>query len=145
MAYFSDLSKQCEMTGCRNHDFLPFECEYCNLNFCELHRNIQDHLCPKSKGFDSKVVLCEYCNLVIPDKKEEIKEHLIYKCSYKKNKKFILVCNKKECKTVLNGINNYKCKNCKKNFCLPHRYPDVHNCIQEPKEKSFFQKYFFFF
>ncbi|SBS98433.1 AN1-like zinc finger family protein, partial [Plasmodium malariae] len=100
MAYFSDLSKKCELDGCRNHDFLPFKCEYCGLNFCEFHRKVQEHTCSRLKNIDlNKVVLCEYCDLVLPD--------------------------------VLNDINNYICKKCKKNFCLPHRYSDAHECGKE--------------
>ncbi|SBT70773.1 AN1-like zinc finger family protein [Plasmodium malariae] len=140
MAYFSDLSKKCELDGCRNHDFLPFKCEYCGLNFCEFHRKVQEHTCSRLKNIDlNKVVLCEYCDLVLPDKEEEIEKHLIYKCSYKKKKRTIIICNKKGCKTVLNDINNYICKKCKKNFCLPHRYSDAHECGKEYTEKGFFE------
>ncbi|KOB61017.1 hypothetical protein PFHG_02748 [Plasmodium falciparum HB3] len=72
-------------------------------------------------------------------KKEDIQNHLIYKCLYKKKTKSILMCNKRDCKKVLNGINNYICKKCRKSFCLPHRYSDVHNCIKSDEEKSFFK------
>ncbi|ETW31940.1 hypothetical protein PFUGPA_04617 [Plasmodium falciparum Palo Alto/Uganda] len=108
MACFSDLSKECDMEGCRNHDFLPYKCEYCKLIFCEFHRNAEEHLCSKLKDMElNTVVLCEYCGIVLPD--------------------------------VLNGINNYICKKCRKSFCLPHRYSDVHNCIKSDEEKSFFK------
>ncbi|ETW44453.1 hypothetical protein PFLG_01054 [Plasmodium falciparum RAJ116] len=140
MACFSDLSKECDMEGCRNHDFLPYKCEYCKLIFCEFHRNAEEHLCSKLKDMElNTVVLCEYCGIVLPDKKEDIQNHLIYKCLYKKKTKSILMCNKRDCKKVLNGINNYICKKCRKSFCLPHRYSDVHNCIKSDEEKSFFK------
>ncbi|GAW81514.1 AN1-like zinc finger family protein [Plasmodium gonderi] len=140
MAYFSDFAKKCDLDGCRNHDFLPFKCEYCGLSFCELHRKIQEHACANLKNADlKKVVLCKYCNGVLPDKMEEIEKHLIYKCTFKKKKNSIMICYKKDCKTVLNGINNYTCKKCKKNFCLPHRYSDAHGCVKENSEKSFFK------
>ncbi|KMZ92782.1 hypothetical protein PVMG_01368 [Plasmodium vivax Mauritania I] len=139
MAYFSDFARKCDLDGCRYHDFLPFKCEYCGLSFCELHRNIQDHSCGKSKAADSKrVVLCDHCNGVLPDKDEEIEKHLSHKCTFKK-KKSLMMCGKKGCKTALNGINNYTCKKCKRIFCLPHRYFDAHGCVKENSKKSFFE------
>ncbi|KJP88806.1 hypothetical protein AK88_01496 [Plasmodium fragile] len=145
MAYFSDFARKCDMDGCRYHDFLPFKCEYCLLSFCELHRNIQDHACANSKAADlKKVVLCDYCNGVLPDKEGEIENHVNHKCTFKKKKKSLVMCGKKGCKTVLNDINNYTCKKCKKNFCLSHRYFDTHGCVKENSHKSFFEKYLYF-
>ncbi|GAB67025.1 hypothetical protein PCYB_103750 [Plasmodium cynomolgi strain B] len=100
MAYFSDFTRKCDLDGCRYHDFLPFKCEYCGLSFCELHRNIQDHFCAKSKAANLKqVVLCDHCNGVLPDKDEEIEKHISHKCTFKK-KKSLVMCGKKGCKTV---------------------------------------------
>ncbi|SBS84699.1 zinc finger protein, putative [Plasmodium ovale curtisi] len=108
MAYFSDFIKKCELEGCRNHDFLPFKCEYCGMSFCELHKKAQDHACSMLAQIDiKKVVLCEQCNVALPD--------------------------------VLNDINTYICRECKKNFCLPHRYCFSHNCPKEIREKTFLQ------
>ncbi|SBT72279.1 AN1-like zinc finger family protein [Plasmodium ovale] len=146
MAYFSDFIKKCELEGCRNHDFLPFKCEYCGMKFCELHKKAQDHACSMLAQIDiKKVVLCEQCNVALPDKPEEIKKHLIYKCPHKKKKTPVMICNHQGCRTVLNDINTYICRECKKNFCLPHRYCFSHNCPKEIREKTFLQKYFFFF
>lgn len=41
---------------------------------------------------------------------------------------------------VLNDINSYFCKQCKKTFCLPHRYDFTHKCISDNKyKKGFFE------
>ncbi|CAD2108083.1 zinc finger protein, putative [Plasmodium vinckei] len=139
MAYFSNFIQKCQFEGCRYHDFLPHKCEYCELLFCELHKKAQDHVCSKLKHSDlKKVILCEYCNAVIPDEEEEIKWHLLYKCTYVKKTNKPKICDREKCTTVLNDINSYFCKQCKKTFCLPHRYDFTHKCIADKKHKKGF-------
>lgn len=44
---FSDIGAHCELEGCNQKDFLPFECEYCHKKFCLEHRLVAKHNCEK--------------------------------------------------------------------------------------------------
>lgn len=145
MALFSDIAIKCELPNCRIHSYLPFKCVHCNLNFCELHCAAEEHFCKKAENKNPRKKACEYCGSIIIDKREEIEKHLTHECRKKKHSLYI--CQKNDCKTVLNGVNFFRCKFCKMMFCLPHRYPEIHNCYkkEKKKKKSFVEKYFYFF
>lgn len=40
---FSNLGKHC--SKCKQQDYLPFECDYCNKILCKEHRSGSNHKC----------------------------------------------------------------------------------------------------
>jgi len=45
MSEFDHIGTHCAMELCHQHDFLPFQCQYCQLNYCSHHRQPNDHHC----------------------------------------------------------------------------------------------------
>ena len=60
MALFGDLGSKCALSGCNQHDFLPFTCEACKSTFCLEHRTRESHNCSASPK-ESSVVICDVC------------------------------------------------------------------------------------
>lgn len=140
MALLSDAAIKCDMPNCRIHTFLPYKCKLCNLNYCDIHSTTEEHCCPFKEN-DSPKIICDYCDILLVNTQEEIEKHLIHECTYKKKKKkSLMICNMQNCKTVLNGINDFKCKQCNMLYCLKHRYPEVHQCQEKKKKKQSFIK-----
>ena len=109
---FPSVGKHCH--ECNQLDFLPFECKRCENNFCRKHINLDKHNCPGTPRY-------KYKNEIKP-----INIQYNYPCSYKN-------CKKKEYINLL-------CRNCKRNFCINHRYPDDHKCHLRKEKKSLFKK-----
>jgi len=112
---FSDLGKHCEL--CRQLDYLPIQCNLCKKFYCKLHSSYSNHNCIK---FEKK-----------KKKKKNNKSIYNYNCTY-------LNCKKKE-------IIKFECKFCRKNFCINHRLPELHYCLNlnnlnEKKENNFKKK-----
>ncbi|KAJ2623688.1 hypothetical protein GGI26_002135 [Coemansia sp. RSA 1358] len=49
-----DLGNQCAFEDCKQFDFLPFTCKYCQKQFCTIHGNIVVHNCPCAPQGDNK-------------------------------------------------------------------------------------------
>jgi len=104
---FSDLGKHC--SDCKRQDFLPFYCKKCEKYYCSDHRTHHE---------------CAIQTVQTPVKKS----------SKKYKKKIELKCNL--CKKHLKSYLAFKCKNCKKTFCIEHRYLDIHNCKNSKNSRS---------
>ena len=101
---FSDLGAHCEFTGCGIQDYLPFECKYCNKNFCLEHKNHENHNCI---GYRDNVIKTNYIKKKIP-------------------KNVCHICKKNE-------MIDLKCPKCNKNICFAHRHEFNHECIKDPE------------
>lgn len=61
---FAEVGKHCQMTHCKQQDFLPFKCEFCFDIFCADHRRPDDHKCKSNDPNaidDNFVILCPIC------------------------------------------------------------------------------------
>lgn len=129
---FIYLGSHCSHPICNQQDFLPFECEGCRKKFCVDHRLKKDHGC-QVETLGTQVFLCPICHKGIEIFQGETWDSLfathmaLSQCTPATPYK----CPVKSCKTVLTHINSLTCPTCKLQTCLPHRYPDSHNCICE--------------
>jgi len=134
---FGNLGKHCSETTCRQKDFLPFTCKFCEKTFCLDHREFSAHSCPKQNKGDIRAIPCPGCmktlkyDASILNETEFFDIHYATECAQnynqakaEKNK----VCEAPKCNTKLLAINTYNCDNCGKRLCLAHRYQDKHEC-----------------
>lgn len=84
---------------CKRQDFLPIKCNNCNKIFCKDHASLDNHNCTDNNKIKIKK-----------------KTTSVYKesCSYSN-------CKKKE-------MIKFICRDCDKNYCINHRFPETHNC-----------------
>jgi len=53
-------SSKCNYQDCKNRELIPVTCDFCNKEFCLIHRHQQDHECEKlekSKNVESKTAI----------------------------------------------------------------------------------------
>ena len=63
------IGKHCEMVGCGQRDFMPFECQGCGDFFCGTHRRPSDHTCPVDSDREQLyVIICPICESRIPQR-----------------------------------------------------------------------------
>jgi len=102
------IGHHCEYSSCKQLDFLPFKCEYCNNYFCKNHAFPNDHEC---------LPYYDFLNSYVIDGKIP-------------NKQFHKNCSKPSCK--ISGISNINtCLKCGNNYCLDHRFPELHHCFTQ--------------
>jgi len=96
---FTDVGKHCAY--CNKQDFLPLQCNVCNLWYCKSHSFFSNHGCkisidtnPYTKKLNKKKK-SNYC--------------------FKKRYEFNLVL----------------CNGCNKKYCVAHRYKIFHNCVSQ--------------
>ncbi|XP_065560996.1 AN1-type zinc finger protein 1-like [Artemia franciscana] len=106
MAELPDLGKHCGLGSCKQIDFLPILCNFCQTYFCKEHIFTDDHLCKAVNSSAPKVL-------------GKIGTH---ECSFPN------CCHR--------DVSRLECPGCSKHFCLTHRFPDTHSCISyvPPKE-----------
>ena len=134
MAQFSDLGSVCVANGCKQQDFLPFECENCHKMFCLDHRTPKSHNCSQN-GPDVNVIICETCKKSIKIRTGEdflrVKElHALRYCT---PIPVIVFCPVRGCPNKLTDSGSIVCPNCKTRVCLSHRYQDSHKCSTKQK------------
>lgn len=95
-----ELGKQCQVSSCKQLDFLPIKCHFCSALFCKDHFPPQYHDC---SGDYNKVL----------DKRPG-GGPVHYPCELEG-------CKNGELAPVI-------CPACTKNFCLAHRHQVDHNC-----------------
>lgn len=47
---FPDFGKQCAHKDCKQLDFLPIKCDYCQSMFCKDHSKVDSHECVSSES-----------------------------------------------------------------------------------------------
>ena len=104
-----DTGTHCQLTTCKNLDFLPFVCDKCSLVFCSEHRTPLSHNCSNLTPKES-TDLKKPCSIIN------------YPCSVEN-------CDSVELVPVL-------CSLCKEQVCLSHRIPEDHNCIKLKVKKK---------
>ncbi|GKA75193.1 zinc finger AN1 domain-containing stress-associated protein 12 [Tanacetum coccineum] len=60
---FPDLGKHCQLSDCKQLNFLPFKCNGCEKVFCVEHRSYKFHECSNSDHNSRKVLVCETCSM----------------------------------------------------------------------------------
>jgi len=118
----------CKHPLCRQYTFFPFDCQHCSKVFCEKHWKPDNHDCQEVKPEVPKIPSCPKCKKALRKPKhldyyEFLKQHQDSGC-----KKFLRgkrnVCKKKRCKKIA----KFGCGACGGNFCVTHRWSDLHNC-----------------
>ncbi|XP_066581218.1 AN1-type zinc finger protein 1-like [Prorops nasuta] len=103
---FPQTGENCSITDCKQLDFLPFLCEYCQNIFCKVHFNAECHNCK---------------NITTNDSTSQ-GEKIIYEC-------FEESCKEKSIIEML-------CIKCKRHFCLVHRYHGCLEMSEGDKSKK---------
>jgi len=125
---FPTLGQHCSQEGCQQLDFLPFECAACKRIFCLAHSAYSSHNCTATS--DARVPECPLCGAPVPiakgdDINAKVEQHISAGCPQTKvqhtNTCSYPRCRKYEVVPVI-------CKQCYKNFCLSHRFPQDHAC-----------------
>lgn len=60
------IGKHCHDSTCRQKDYLPIKCKYCNVYYCADHYSIDSHQCPEYHKQFKQVFTCPMCNKAIP-------------------------------------------------------------------------------
>lgn len=55
------LGKHCQITECRQIDWMPMGCKYCKGTFCYDHYSIENHKCKEIDKTFKKVMQCPFC------------------------------------------------------------------------------------
>ena len=58
---FQNLGKHCSDSTCRQKDFLPFQCKFCDKTYCLDHRSTAAHSCAAGNAGDMKAIICPVC------------------------------------------------------------------------------------
>ncbi|KXN72514.1 hypothetical protein CONCODRAFT_68923 [Conidiobolus coronatus NRRL 28638] len=137
MVELHHIGANCNLSNCNKLDFLPFKCPNCRKEYCDEHYHPEQHGCKAPAPIvDVVVPTCPVCNQPVPFKRGEdpniaVNNHISRNCknppSPTPNSK---VCQLPACKakTVVAQI----CSDCKKSFCMKHRFPQDHKCTPPP-------------
>ncbi|KAF2159330.1 hypothetical protein M409DRAFT_30206 [Zasmidium cellare ATCC 36951] len=113
------IGAHCQMTFCRQLDFLPFRCESCKGKFCLDHRSETAHQCPKAGEWARKRADANRgpASRYTPSPKPSILTHEQQ-------------CSEPSCKTLINTplVTGVQCDKCNYSYCLKHRFTNDHNC-----------------
>ncbi len=121
----SGVGKHCEVTNCKQLDFLPFKCDGCQKVFCAEHRKYESHKCGTPKVKDKVVPTCPLCSKPVSVKDGEdinkvIDSHITAGCKDERQERiFTNQCTMKGCKKA--ELVPITCKQCKNKFCLQVR------------------------
>jgi predicted nucleic acid binding AN1-type Zn finger protein len=142
----ANLGERCELDGCHQLDFLPFQCEYCHHTYCLKHRTVENHNCAhkdlREKELlkkNAQVTSCPSCKEVIVlsvgeagnmNLGQKLQQHLSVGCEkaklMKKEEKHHKACSHPKCKKI--ELVPITCKSCNLSFCLKHRFTQDHDC-----------------
>ncbi|KAK2865270.1 hypothetical protein FQN49_003742 [Arthroderma sp. PD_2] len=116
-----EIGKHCEFEFCRQLDFLPFRCESCKGTFCLDHRTETTHKCPKAGEWAARRRggLNGTASTVPPRLSPKPTVYNSTQCSHP------------SCKTLIHTMASagVHCQNCNREYCLPHRMREDHDCI----------------
>eukprot|EP01064_Diplonema_japonicum_P000966 TRINITY_DN1062_c0_g2_i1.p1 TRINITY_DN1062_c0_g2~~TRINITY_DN1062_c0_g2_i1.p1 ORF type:complete len:364 (+),score=60.11 TRINITY_DN1062_c0_g2_i1:54-1094(+) len=125
---------------CRSYDFLPYKCDLCKKVLCQEHKGYESHGCKAKK---SKVVPeCPICKQKVllgtlePD--AAVLRHIDKGCPQEAQaapvKERLNFCSFAGCKANEHVL--ILCSICGNQYCIEHRYEDVHNCKKLKSEKQ---------
>ncbi|OQV18151.1 putative AN1-type zinc finger protein 2B [Hypsibius exemplaris] len=129
------MGSHCESTSCNRLDFLPIRCDGCSKSFCNDHFRYESHSCPSGLQNANQVPNCPLCQAPIPVKRGEAPDirvgmHIDSDClsekALSKRKVYTNTCSAKGCKKK--EMMRVECAECRKSYCLGHRFPDDHQC-----------------
>jgi len=132
----TNLGKHCQVSDCKQRDFLPFTCDICKLTLCLEHRHYSAHSC-SGGGLGTKDMTsidCPMCGLSVKfpksrDADSVWTEHYLSNCTQKLKKNTTVTCYENSCQRLLGPSNDYICAKCKQHVCLSHRLPEDHHCL----------------
>ncbi|VBB31479.1 unnamed protein product [Acanthocheilonema viteae] len=143
MAEFPDFGRHCNFDGCNLLDFLPIRCDACKKDFCGSHYSYDAHCCQSSYKRDMQVPVCPLCSKPVPVARGErpdkrVSDHIDSNCksnpaSALKGKIYTYHCSQRNCKK--RELVSIKCNQCGRNFCLKHRFPADHDCMEVKDER----------
>lgn len=130
---------RCTLDTCNEHDFLPFNCRYCNGLYCSTHAEPRSHNCdqiPDRKGV--LAVICRDCEVTlryVSAESTEAEALDLHKAECKgKGQSKKEMCPVVGCKEVLKLSNTMSCPKCHLKVCMKHRFQDAppmgHGCQQ---------------
>ncbi|PRP86467.1 AN1-type zinc finger protein [Planoprotostelium fungivorum] len=127
---FSHVGRHCEYNGCKQLDFLPFNCAGCHHTHCLDHRTYDAHKCPK-KPAEEGVISCPLCEKPLcaanrNDINAIVDKHITEGCKTQPNRVLSHKCSRKGCKK--SELIDIRCKECRSSFCITHRSPLDHDC-----------------
>jgi predicted nucleic acid binding AN1-type Zn finger protein len=147
------LGKHCSLSACKQLDFLPLRCEYCQLIFCSEHTNPPElHQCRIGRP-DKKVPICPLCAQYVVEKEprrdntsnshyldrimnehidSQCQRHILMQQDIKKDASASMyICAHSGCTT--RSVTKINCPQCEKHHCPQHRWKTDHYC--QPKAK----------
>lgn len=127
------IGKRCTLAECRQIDWMPIECKYCNVVFCSEHFKTESHNCQAVDKYFKKVLVCPFCEESFKQdlnysEEDNLAIHQAAKCKGKIIKKESF-CHQPKCKQKLSDLNSYCCKGCTSKYCLKHRLREDHGCL----------------
>ena len=110
------IGAHCQMTFCRQLDFLPFKCESCHGSFCLDHRTETAHSCPKAGAWLQRRAQ-QNAAASRPAPRPTVLTHEQQ-------------CAEVACKTLIDTplITGVHCPKCNRRYCLKHRFREDHDC-----------------
>ena len=111
---FENLGKHCKI--CNVKDFLPFRCMYCDSYYCKEHRD--KHNCVEANPLSRQKISTQKMYSSKLERKSPLK---------KRNRMPRYKCSVEGCKTKEKFP--VKCFRCNQNFCLKHRFQELHKCL----------------
>ena len=60
-----DIGKHCTFETCRQKDWMPIKCKYCQHVYCADHSSIDSHRCTHYEKEFKKVIVCPLCNITL--------------------------------------------------------------------------------
>lgn len=141
------VGAHCELSSCRQRDFLPFRCDVCDKLYCLTHRSYREHDCAAAGSKDHRAIVCPLCAQSInfvdgEDVNRRFEQHCATECAPESRAGRVRKprCPAVGCREKLVTSNTAICGTCRKQFCLAHRYVDAHTC-SSPIASSFLGRF----
>ena len=136
--------EHCTYEYCKQLDYLPFTCDYCQHKFCSSHSAPKSHECPKYVPIELQNTMpkCPICQQYVRLKANEppdrvVDNHIASGCKTgllidpeeKRKLRESLLCSAKGCLNhKRNKYSTVICKKCAIQVCTYHAFPDDHQC-----------------
>jgi predicted nucleic acid binding AN1-type Zn finger protein len=137
---FYNLGKHCQDQYCRQQDFLPFVCDYCNHAYCKEHHHTHQCEGKHEEELTSTIPICPVCTHPVPKLYPQESNDLVIHRHLESGKCGTTVaqtvvptrskddyCHWKSCSHKTSSV-YIKCNGCNAKFCLDHRLAEDHSC-----------------